>query len=85
MSAAISEPEGRSSVVMPGLDRIDLVPMRALSARKQVIDRRQCRACAVHGSGVAERLAKMPALGVGLEVEQADDVGGGWHRGSFIE
>ena len=76
------EPERRSGVIMPGLDRIDPVPVRALAACEQEIDRGGCRACAVHYSGVAKRLAKMPALGVRLEVEEADDIGGGWHDAS---
>jgi hypothetical protein len=70
------EPERRSGVVMPCLDRIDPVPVRALTARKQEIDRGRYRACAVHGPGVAKRLAKMPAFGVRPELEQANDVGG---------
>jgi len=72
-------------VVEPGFDRIDLVPVRALAAREQIIGHGRGRACAIHLPGVAERFAKMPAFGVRLEVEQADHLGGGGHRGSFIE
>jgi len=60
------ESERRSGVVMPGLDRIDPVPVRALAARKQEVDRGRRRAPALHRAGVAERLAKMSALGMRL-------------------
>ena len=70
------ESERRSGVVMPGLDRIDPVPVRALAARKQEVDRGRCRAPALHRAGVAERLAKMSALGMRLEIEQANHIGG---------
>src|SRR5262249_18391940 len=76
------ERERRAGVIVPDLDRIDLVPMRALAAREQVIGRGRCRARAVHHTRVAERLAKMSALGMGLEIEQAHDFGGGEHCGS---
>src|SRR5262249_27414147 len=72
-------------VVEPSLDRIDLVPVRALAAREQKIGHGRGRARAIHLTGVAERFAKMSAFGMRLEVEQADQLGGGGHRGSFIE
>src|ERR1700748_1108453 len=46
------ELERGAGVIVPGLDRIDLVPMRALAARQQVIHRGRYRASAVHRAGV---------------------------------
>ena len=77
--------ERGAGVIMPAFGRVDLVPMRALAAREQKIGRGRRRACAIHLTGVAERLAKMSAFGMRLEVEQADQLGGGGHRCSFIE
>jgi hypothetical protein len=73
--------ERRAGVIVPALGRIDLVPMRPLTAREQEIDRSRCRARAMHRAGVAEGLAIMSALGMRLEIEQADYFGGGQHDG----
>jgi len=75
----------RAGMIVPGLGRIDPVPVRALAARQQKIDRGRCRAPAFDGPRVTKRLAEMPALGMRLEIEQADHLGGGRHRGTFIE
>src|SRR5262245_10952582 len=83
-SAAISSLR-RARVVEASRDRIDLVPVRALAAREQKQRHRGRRASAVHLTGIAERFAKMSAFGMRLEVEQADQLGGGGHRGSLIE
>ena len=61
-------------VPVPSLDSVDAVPVRALTARQQEIDRGRGGATAIHGASVAERLAIVPALRVGLEIEQPDDV-----------
>src|SRR5262249_56277024 len=50
----------------------------------QEIDRRRCRARAVHGARVAEGLAIMSAFGMRLEIEQAHDLGGGKHDDLFV-
>ena len=68
--------ERRSGVPMPDLRRVNAVPPRSFAALEQEIDRRRSRA-PIDRAGVAEGLAIMPALGVRLEVEQADDVFGG--------
>jgi hypothetical protein len=73
------ELERRAGVIMPAFGRIDLVPMRALAAREQKIDRSRCRARAVHRAGVAEGLAIMSTLRVRFEIEQTDYFGGGQH------
>jgi hypothetical protein len=62
---------------VPHLGGIDPVPVRAFILREQEIDRRRCRAAVRIGARVAECLAKMPAFRMRLEIQQADDVGGG--------
>ena len=73
---AMLKRQGRARVVVPDLDRIDPVPVRALAAREQEIDRRRGGTPAVDRAAVPERLAVVSALGVGPEIEQADDVRG---------
>jgi len=60
---------------VPDLDRIDAMPVRALPARQQVIDRGRVRALALV-SAIAECFAEMSALGMRLQPQQADDIGG---------
>src|SRR5271168_1691412 len=54
-------------VIMPDLDRIDAVPVRAFATRQQEIDRRGERASVGITSQVAKRLAIMSAFRVRLE------------------
>src|SRR5712691_225401 len=63
-----------SSVEKVGLDldRIDAMPVRALAARQQEIDRGRGGARTVDRAWVAEGLAKMAAFGMRLELEQRD-------------
>jgi len=58
--------------IRAALDRIDAVPVRTLAARQQKVDRGRGGAAAIHGARVAEGLAKVPALGMRLELQQAD-------------
>ncbi len=82
-SSAICKRQRRPPAVMvPHLDRVDAVPMRALAARQQEIDRgrTQCaRRRRMRSS--RKRLAIMPAFRMRLQVEPRDDLGGrrGWH------
>src|SRR5262249_38766695 len=77
------EPQRRAGVIMPDLDGIDLVPMGALAMREQEIDRGRSRTRAAHRSRVAEGLAIVSALGMRLELEQSNHLGGGQHHDSF--
>ena len=70
------ELERRAGVIVPDLDRVDAVPVRALAARQQELDRGGGGA-AVDVARVAKGLAIVPAFGVRLEIELGDDVGGG--------
>src|SRR5882672_2066956 len=70
------ECERRAGVEMPHLRRIDPMPVRALAAREQKIDRGRSRARAVDRASVPKSLAEVPAFGMRLEIEQADHVGG---------
>src|SRR5216684_4157331 len=62
---------------MPGLDRIDTVPVRAFSARQQEIDRRGDRASIGIDARIAKGFAIMPTLRVQLQLKPRNDVGGG--------
>src|SRR5712671_2648423 len=61
---------------MPHLGRVDAMPMGALAAGEQEIDRSRGRASVACRALVAEGLAEMPAFGMRPQVEQPDDVGG---------
>jgi len=78
--AAEFEQQRRACVEVPHLGGIDPVPVRALAARQQEIDRGRGRAAAVDAPGVAESLAEMSALGMRLEIEAANYIGGEKHR-----
>src|SRR6266404_1400891 len=65
------------SVIMPDLLRVDAMPVRALAARQQEIDRGRQRASVRVEAGVAKRLAIVPAFRMRLQFEPRDDVGGG--------
>jgi hypothetical protein len=65
-----------AAVPMPGLDRIDAVPVRALATREQKINSSRSRAT-LDEPRVAKAFSVMPALGMRLQIEQADYVGGG--------
>src|ERR1700754_430098 len=80
MMAAVIRNQQRqrtSRVIMPDLDRIDAVPMRAFAARQQEIDRGGNGASVRIKTRIAKSLAKMPAFGMRLELKPRDDVGGG--------
>ena len=64
----------RAAVIVPDLDRVDAVPVRALAARQQKQDRGRGGAAVDH-TGIAEGLAIVPAFRMRLEIERADDVG----------
>src|SRR6202158_4157746 len=66
----------RAGVIVPDLDRVDAVPVRALAARQQEQDRGRSGA-AVDRAGIAEGLAVVPAFRMRLEIERTDDIGGG--------
>src|SRR5208283_1939441 len=70
------ELERCAGVIMPDLDGIDAMPVRAFAARQQEIDRGGGGAAVDHAR-VAERLAVVAALGVRRERERTDDIGGG--------
>jgi len=66
---------------MPDFGCIDPMPIRALTARQEKIDRRRRGALppapgtVVEGL-IPERLTEMAAFGMGFKVEQFDDLGG---------
>jgi hypothetical protein len=73
---------------VPDLDRIDPVPMRALAARQQKIDRRRDRAGTLDGFAIFERLdgfaiferlAVVPAFRMRFQIEKLDDLRGRKH------
>jgi hypothetical protein len=68
--------ERRAGIPMPDLGGVDAMPMRALAAREQEIDRSREGAGAVAFSLVAEGLAEMSALGIRLQSQETDDIGG---------
>jgi hypothetical protein len=74
------EQQRRARIVVPDLGCIDPMPVRALVARQQKIDRRRRRAAARYGAVVTKRFAKMPALRMRLECKQVDHVSGGKGR-----
>ncbi len=67
------ERKRRAGVPMPDLDRIDAVPVRALAASEQKIDRGRSSA-AVALPARRESFAEMPALRMRLKVEQPDHI-----------
>ena len=69
------EHERGTGMVVPDLDGIDLVPMRALAAREQEIDRGRCRSAIVQRSSIPEGLAKMSAFGMRQQFQQTDHFG----------
>src|SRR6185503_8381363 len=68
--------ERRARVVMPDLDRVDAVPVRAFAAGEQEQDRGRRRSAADQ-TRVAEGLAIVAALRVRLQRELGDHLGGG--------
>src|SRR4051794_1914894 len=62
-------------VIMPDFYRVDAVPVRALAARQQEIDRGRKRASIRIEARVAKSFAKMSALGMRLERKPRDDFG----------
>src|ERR1043166_1099543 len=78
------ERERRAGVVVPDLDRINPMPVRALAAREQEIDRGRGGA-AVDRQRIAKGLAKMAPLRMRLEIEERDDIGRGeGHQNLFL-
>src|SRR6185312_9187881 len=65
--------ERRAGVVMPDLVGIDPMPVRALAGLQQEVDGGRGAARLV---GRAVHLAKMPALGMRLQPEAGNDLGG---------
>ncbi len=65
----------RAGITMPDFGGINAMPVRALAARQQKIDRGRSGA-AVDLPRIAERLAEMTAFRMRLELEQPDDVAG---------
>ena len=53
------------------------MPVRALAARQQEIDRRRARTPVGVDAGIAKRLAIMPAFRMRLQFKPRDDLGGG--------
>jgi len=66
-----------AGVIVPDFGGVDPVPMRALTARQQEIDRGRCSAAAGVSPAVAKRFAIVSALRMRLQVEARDDLGGG--------
>src|SRR6202790_1481084 len=62
----------RAGIPMPNLDGVDPVPVRALAAPEQKIDRGRRRARSRHLLQIAKRLAKISALRMRLEIEKPD-------------
>ena len=60
-----------ASMEVPDLNGIDPMPMRALAAREQEIDRRRSGA-PIDAAAIAKGLAKMPTLRMRLEIEQIE-------------
>src|SRR6185437_7876107 len=77
-SAVVGDLQGQrvAGIIMPDLDRIDAVPVRALAARQQEIDRGGKGAAIGIAVRVAKRLAVVAAFGMRLELEPRDDVRG---------
>jgi hypothetical protein len=65
--------------MVPDLDRVDAVPVRALTAREQEIDGGG-EDPSIDRARVAERLAIVPTFRMRLERQQADHVGGAQGR-----
>jgi hypothetical protein len=61
---------------MPRLNRINPMPVRALAARQQKINRRRSSAT-VNGAAIAKRLAEMPPFRMRFQIKQPDDFAGG--------
>src|SRR5262249_37354302 len=76
----------RARVIVPGLDRIDAMPVRAFATRQQEIDRGRIGASLRVVALVAKRLAIMPAFRMRLQLEPRDDVGsrGRRHQDLFL-
>src|SRR5262249_39628336 len=74
----------RAGVVMPDLDRIDAMPVRAVAAPEQEIDRGRMRAAIAVDGLVAEGLAIVAALRMRPELETRDDLGGRQHQDLFL-
>jgi hypothetical protein len=70
------ELERRAGVPVPDFERVDAMPVRVLAAGKQEVDDGRRRALSFHFSHIAEGLAKMPALGMRLKIEEPDHVAG---------
>src|SRR5579864_635392 len=69
--------ERRAGVPVPDLGGIDPMPVRALAARQQKIDRGRCGAGVLDLPHIAKHLAEMAALRMRFQIEQPDDVASG--------
>ncbi len=79
LTIVVSDPQRQrfAGVVVPDLDRIDAVPVRALALCQQEVDRRRGRASAINNSRIAKCFAIVPAFGMRLQPEARDDFVGG--------
>src|SRR6185437_3399648 len=68
-----------AGVIVPDLDRINAVPVRAFATCQQEIDRGGEGAAVGIAARIAKGLAVMAALGMRLQFEPRDDVGGRHH------
>src|SRR5579871_2139776 len=87
LAALMRDPQDQrtSGIVVPGLDRIDAVPVRAVAAHEQEVDRGGMRAPVGIDALVAKSLAVIPAFGMRPEFEPRDDVGSRWcHQDLFL-
>src|SRR6202008_1197875 len=70
--------------IVPDLHRIDAVPVRAVAARQEIVDRGGVRAAIGVDTLVAKRLAVITALRMRAELETRNDVGGRQHQDLFL-
>ncbi len=71
--------ERAAGVIVPDLDGIDAMPVRAVAPRQQVVDRSRTRPSCGIGTGVAKRLAIIPAFGMRPQFEARNDIVGAGH------
>src|SRR5262249_20800264 len=79
--------ECAARVMVPDLHRINPVPMRALAAGEQKIDRGRAGAALAIAALIAKHLAIIAAFRVRSQLETRDDVGSArfaWHQDLFL-
>ena len=77
--------ERRAGVKVPDFDNVDTVPVRALAARQQKINRSRRGTSAVDLARIAKHFAEMPALRMRFQIERPDYFGGGECGGRWFE